>query len=99
MDKLNDDFTSSDELAGLNGAVDGETVSAGEAGNAVADDSARDVGLEEVIVGEIPDAADITRMLWTARCTNPAHGLLGTFGSQEQAEQAKAQHLVSPFES
>jgi hypothetical protein len=73
----------------------GDTFSAGETGEAVdADDAAQDAGLVDVVVGEIPDAHNLTRMLWTARCTVPSHGLLGTFGNQEMAENAKRQHLL-----
>jgi hypothetical protein len=58
------------------------TFSAGEVGEAAdADSAARDAGLAEVIVGEIPDAHNLAHMLWTARCTVPSHGLLGTFES------------------
>jgi hypothetical protein len=95
MSELHDPFTSPDEGDGLSGAIAGEPFSAGETGDAVADDhSAQDAGLEEVIVGEIPDASDLARMLWTARCTNPSHGLLGTYENQELAEQAKEWHLI-----
>jgi hypothetical protein len=66
------------------------TASAGEMGQA-----AEDAGLGEVIVGEIPDPNDLTHMVWTARCTIPAHGLLGTFEDQAQAEQAKERHLLT----
>jgi hypothetical protein len=69
-----------------------ETLSAGEVGEA--DDAARDAGLADVIVGEIPDPHHLTHLLWTARCTVPAHGLLGTFETQEMAEVAKRQHLL-----
>jgi len=65
---------------------------AGEIGTA--DESAFDAGLGEVIVGEIPDAGDLTRLLWTARCTVPTHGLLGTFATREAAESAKQRHLL-----
>jgi hypothetical protein len=51
--------------------------------------------LGEVIVGEIPDPGDLSHMLWTARCTIPAHGLLGTFERQEEADAAKRQHLLT----
>jgi hypothetical protein len=34
-------------------------------------------------------------MLWTARCTFPPHGLLGKFGTREQAEQKKEEHLLA----
>ena len=72
------------------------TFSAGEVGDAAdADGAARDAGLAEVIVGEIPDANNLAHMLWTARCTVPSHGLLGTFENQEEAENAKRAHLLS----
>jgi hypothetical protein len=47
----------------------------------------------EVIVGEIPDEHDLTRMLWTARCT--LHGLLGTVDSREEAELLREKHLLT----
>jgi hypothetical protein len=73
-----------------------DTASAGEMGEAAgASTAAVDAGLGEVIVGEIPDAHDLSHLLWTARCTIPAHGLLGTFETQSQAEQAKQQHLLT----
>jgi hypothetical protein len=72
-----------------------KTLSAGEVGEAVDGDSAfSDAGLPEVIVGEIPDAHRLSHMLWTARCTVPAHGLLGTYGIREEAENAKRAHLL-----
>jgi hypothetical protein len=72
------------------------TASPGEMGQAAEATSAgEDAGLGEVIVGEIPDPHDLSRMLWTARCTIPAHGLLGTFEEREQAENAKQAHLLS----
>jgi hypothetical protein len=53
------------------------TFSAGEVGQAVAGDgAAEDAGLGDVIIGEIPDAHNLARMLWTARCTVPPHGQL-----------------------
>jgi hypothetical protein len=71
------------------------TFSAGEVGRAVdADEAGVDAGLGEVIIGEIPDAHNLSHMLWTARCTVPAHGLLGTFENREMAEDAKRTHLV-----
>jgi hypothetical protein len=81
----------------LGEAADGpDTVSAGEFGDAIdVDSAAEDAGLGEVIVGEIPDAKDLSHMLWTARCTIPAHGLLGTFENEEQAENARRQHLLT----
>jgi len=71
------------------------TFSAGEVGEAVdADDAGVDAGLGDVIIGEIPDAHNLAHMLWTARCTVPSHGLLGTFETREMAEDAKRTHLV-----
>jgi hypothetical protein len=76
-------------------AVEG-SLSAGETGEAVdADVPARDPDAAEVIIGEIPDAEDLSHMLWTARCTFEGHGLLGTFDSREMAEAAKQDHLVA----
>jgi hypothetical protein len=69
-------------------------VAAGEMGEA-ADGASRDAGLGQVVVGEIPDAHDLNHMLWTARCTLPSHGLLGTFEDRESAEAAKQQHLLT----
>jgi hypothetical protein len=34
--------------------------------------------MAEVIIGEIPDAEDSTKLLWTARCDDADHDLLGT---------------------
>jgi hypothetical protein len=72
------------------------TASAGETGSAADAVGSRDAGRAEaeVIVGEIPDAEDLTRMLWTARCTVSNHGLLGTYPDRETAEAAKQAHLV-----
>jgi hypothetical protein len=68
----------------------------GSIGDAIdANSAAEDAGLGQVIVGEIPDADDLTHMLWTARCTIPAHGLLGTFEDQAKAENARRQHLLT----
>jgi hypothetical protein len=93
-DNFDDIGDSADELRRV---VAEGTFSAGETGEAVdvdVDDAARDAGLAEVIIGEIPDAHDLSHMLWTARCTVPSHGLLGTFESQEEAENAKRAHLL-----
>jgi hypothetical protein len=68
---------------------------AGESGQAVDATAAQDAGLGEVIIGEIPDPSDLSHMLWTARCTIPAHGLLGTFERQEEADAAKQRHLLT----
>jgi hypothetical protein len=58
------------------------------------DESAVDAGLGDVVICEIPDANDLTHMVWTARCTLPSHGLLGTFVTREMADQAKQKHLL-----
>jgi hypothetical protein len=67
------------------------TLSAGEAG--AADGGARTQSGSEVVIGEIPAADDPTTMLWTARCSEPSHDLLGHFDTQEDAEKARAEHL------
>jgi hypothetical protein len=54
-----------------------------------------EAGQAEVIVGEIPDAHEITKLVWTARCTFPPHGLLGTFPDRQQAEEMKREHLLA----
>ena len=68
-----------------------DTFSAGETGEA------EDVRTDrtEVIIGEIPAADDPTIMLWTARCTDPAHDLLGHFDSRSEAERAGTRHFES----
>jgi len=72
------------------------TLSAGELGDAMdAGGAAQDAGLAEVIIGEIPDAHRLSHLLWTARCTVPSHGLLGTFENREEAESAKRAHLLT----
>ena len=76
-------------------ALSQDSFSLGETGEAV--DTAgpsTDAGQAEVIVGEIPDAHELTRLVWTARCTFPPHGLLGTFPDREGAEQKKREHLL-----
>jgi hypothetical protein len=62
--------------------------------SADANSPASDAGQAEVTVAEIPDADDLTLLIWTARCTFPPHGVLGTFESKELAEQAKVSHLL-----
>jgi hypothetical protein len=92
MSELHDMGDSPEDLrrAGVEG-----TFSAGEVGEAVdGDGAARDAGLGDVIIGEIPDAYNLAHMLWTARCTVPSHGLLGTFENREMAEHAKRTHLL-----
>jgi hypothetical protein len=77
-------------------AAEEGSISAGEAGRAVdgagSSTSRPDV---EVIIGERPDANDITVMRWTARCSDPEHDLLGSFDSEQEARQAKDAHLAS----
>lgn len=67
------------------------TFSAGETGEAT---DASSIGAE-IVIGEIPAAEDPTTMLWTARCTETAHDLLGHFDSRSEAERAGARHLES----
>ncbi|MGA2305394.1 MAG: hypothetical protein ABSH29_14485 [Acidimicrobiales bacterium] len=92
---MNDLDDIGDSPESLGSPIPEDTFSAGEVGEAVdGDGAARDAGLAEVIVGEIPDVHNLSHMLWTARCTVPAHGLLGTFERQEEAENAKRAHLL-----
>jgi hypothetical protein len=49
----------------------------------------------EIIIGEIPDAKDLSVMRWTARCTSDEHDLLGHYDTREEAEQAGAEHMAS----
>jgi hypothetical protein len=65
------------------------TVSAGEVGAAEGGAKAR----REVVIGEIPAADEPTTMLWTARCSEPTHDLLGHFETRDDAEKARAEHL------
>jgi hypothetical protein len=67
----------------------GKTRSAGETGEAKEASSPR----AEIIIGEIPSVEDLTTMLWTARCTEATHDLLGHFDTRSQAEEAGAHHL------
>lgn len=68
-----------------------DTLSAGETGEATEASAAG----AEIIIGEIPAADDPATMLWTARCTETDHDLLGHFGTRSQAEEAGALHLES----
>lgn len=85
-------------MAGTDGVPGGceATASAGETGMAA--DATESASMHargaEVVVGEIPDAQDLTRMLWTVRCTFSPHGLLGTYPDHETAEAAKEEHLL-----
>ena len=74
-------------------AVREGTLSAGEAG--AADGGAKAHSRIEVVIGEIPAADEPTTMLWTARCSEPSHDLLGHFDTREDAEKARAEHLAS----
>jgi hypothetical protein len=74
-------------------AVREGTVSAGEVGTA--DGGAKANSGSEVVIGEIPAADEPTTMLWTARCSEPSHDLLGHFGTREDAENARAEHLAA----
>jgi hypothetical protein len=68
-----------------------ETFSAGETG--AADSGSPCFSGAEVVIGEIPAADEPTTMLWTARCSEPAHDLLGHFGTRDEAESARTEHL------
>lgn len=68
-----------------------DTFSAGETGEAEGVPTDR----TEVIIGEIPVADDPAIMLWTARCTDPVHDLLGHFDSRPEAERAGTSHFES----
>jgi hypothetical protein len=68
-----------------------ETLSAGETGEATETSA---VGAE-IIIGEIPAAEDPTTLLWTARCTESTHDLLGHFETRSEAEAAGTRHLES----
>ena len=68
-----------------------ETLSAGESGEAAEGSAAG----AEIIIGEIPTADDPTTMLWTARCTDADHDLLGHFDTRPEAEGAGTRHLES----
>jgi hypothetical protein len=73
-----------------------QTFSAGEAGSAV-DEAGRTTDgrrLIDVVVGEIPDPERLAHMLWTARCEDAAHDLLGTFDHRAEAEECRQQHLL-----
>ena len=80
----------------LETAAEEGSISAGEGGRA-ADASASSTSQSdvEVIIGEIPDADDISVMRWTARCSDPEHDLLGHFDSEQEARHAKEEHLAS----
>jgi hypothetical protein len=68
------------------------SISAGEGGGA-ADVSSADRDAE-VVIGKIPDPDDLTVLLWTARCSDPQHDLLGHFDSEQAACEAKQSHIA-----
>ena len=68
------------------------SISAGEGGGA-ADVSSEDRDAE-VVIGKIPDPDDLTVLLWTARCSDPQHDLLGHFDSERAACEAKQSHIA-----
>jgi hypothetical protein len=72
-------------------AEEDETFLAGETGDATEASSKN----AEIIIGEIPAAEDPTTLLWTARCTDPTHDLLGHFATRSEAEDAGDRHLES----
>jgi hypothetical protein len=74
------------------GAPTEAPASAGESGEAT-EDTKSSAG--EIIIGEIPDADDLSVMRWTARCTLDEHDLLGYFDSRSEAEAAGAEHVAS----
>lgn len=77
-------------------AAEEGSISAGEAGRAAdADDSSTSRSGVEVVIGEIPDAHDISVMRWTARCSDPEHDLLGYFDTEQVARQVREEHLAS----
>lgn len=77
-------------------AAEEGSISAGEAGRAVdADNAPTSRSGVGVIVGEIPDANDISVMRWTARCSDREHDLLGYYDSEQEARKATEEHLAS----
>jgi hypothetical protein len=76
-------------------AAEEGSISAGEAGRAAGAGDPTSQSDVEVIIGEIPDADDISVMRWTARCSDPEHDLLGHFDSEEEARHTKEEHLAS----
>lgn len=73
-----------------------DSISAGEGGKAAEVEIPTASGTKaEVIIGKIPDTHDLATLLWTARCSDPDHGLLGHFDTEEAAIAAKDDHLAS----
>jgi hypothetical protein len=81
------------EVAGSTGAAHpGPTaVAAGEEGATT--DAASSTRAIDVIIGEVPAADNPTVLLWTARCGDPDHDLLGKFETRADAEEARDDHL------
>ena len=77
----------------LEEAAETGTLSAAEGAVTGSDNGVQLPGRVEVFIGEIPAPEDSTTMLWTARCDDAAHGLLGHFTTREEAERAKQEHL------
>jgi hypothetical protein len=71
------------------------SISAGEGGGAAVVGSADPGPNAEVVIGKIPDPDDLTVLLWTARCSDPQHDLLGHFDSEQAACEAKQSHIAS----
>ena len=94
MTEIERDLAGSDPGSDPATAAEEGMLSAGEAGDAV-DSSLLDQTQHEteVIIGEIPDAHDPIRLLWTARCSFAGHDLLGHFDTRAEAEQARVEHL------
>jgi hypothetical protein len=88
MDEVHE-VHANDGTASLGDPAPDGTFSAGERGTAIEDADSVDV-----VVGEIPDPEDLSRMLWTARCDCAEHGLLGTFEDRAQAQECRELHLV-----
>ena len=82
--------TSADEL---DEAAEEGTLSAAEGAVPVPGAGVQLPGRVEVFIGEIPAPEDSTTMLWTARCNDASHGLLGHFATRDEAESAKEEHL------
>jgi hypothetical protein len=71
------------------------TISAGERGPAAdVDMRAGDTTQVAVVIGKIPDADDPSELRWSARCSDPEHDLLGHYGSEAAALDARNQHLA-----
>jgi hypothetical protein len=81
------------ELDELDEAAREGTLSAAEGTVSVPGEGVTVPSRSEVFIGEIPAPEDTTTMLWTVRCSEPSHDLLGHFETREEAESAKDDHL------